>query len=285
MAIKGKNWLRGAEFDQASKQYGDKVRRALMFGDSWFHYPVNRASTYRPDLTVQIARQFRNTLVLDEGRAGRASSHWKIALPRIRNAISSYDFDAILLSTGGNDVVGSEMGEYLKEVEEPPAPGVHPFGPVPSEVRDHVRLDCFRRALDYAITDLDVVVRHRDAFSQRTPVLLHTYDYVFPDGRRWKLGPIESGPWIAPAFKIIGLDVVNVAAHFKKAKVVTDWMLEQFAARLLAYASMRNNVRVVNSLGTLSKPSDWHNELHPTKAGFQRIAIEHWVPALTGLLK
>jgi hypothetical protein len=49
-------------------------------------------------------------------------------------------------------------------------------------------------------------------------------------------------------------------------------MLQQFSA-LLASLGTHSKVTVINSQGTLPpKTSSWHNELHPSKAGFNIFA-------------
>lgn len=272
MKIKGKNNLNLREFDQAIKTYPE-ARRALCFGDSWFQYPVQPI-----DLNKTLARRFKGTLFLNEGVAGRASSQWKRALPRIGRAIREYQFDAILLSNGGNDVVGSELVEYLKEADQAQAAGVWRFGRIPPEVRDHVRLDRFDRALEYAITDLEEIVQCRDQGAPNSTILVHTYDYVYPSGTPWRLGPLEQGPWIKPAFVDVGLEDES------RIRVVTNWMLDQFSARLQAYASTKLRMRVIGSLGTLSKRTHWNDELHPSRSGFAKLSTSAWVPALLDLL-
>lgn len=290
MTIRGNNRLQLRSFSEKSNEYGNRVKRALTFGDSWFRLPMNRLNNYRADVTTALARRFRGTLFLDEGLPGRDSKHWQKALPRIRDAIKTFKFDAILLSTGGNDIVGQELEWVLKPTTER-GPDTHAaFGQVPAEVRRYVRLVNFQNRLDKAITDIDVVVRQRQGPSRDAPVFLHTYDYVYPNGKPWRLhfkslNIYETGPWIAPAFKAIGLDVVNTAEHLRKAKIITDWMLYRFAERLATYASNQRDVHVVRSLGILGGPEEWNDEIHPTREGFQRIADAHWIPALANDLR
>jgi hypothetical protein len=48
-------------------------------------------------------------------------------------------------------------------------------------------------------------------------------------------------------------------------------MLQQFAAKLTSLIGPK--VTVINSQGTLaSQTGSWHNELHPSKAGFEGFA-------------
>jgi hypothetical protein len=76
-----------------------------------------------------------------------------------------YDFDAILLSGGGNDVVDAELKEFAKkEVELQIGGRVDWVDAVPEVVRKHLRLDILDKALSYAMADLGLVVKLRGAF-------------------------------------------------------------------------------------------------------------------------
>ena len=249
------------------------AKRCLAFGDSWFQYMP------RPiDIEKQLARTFKGTLFLDEAVPGRDSAQWKLGLPRVQREIGTFRFDAILLSSGGNDVVGDELLEYVKTAAQAQAAGTTNWGPIPSEVFDHIRLDRFEHALGYAIADFREIVQYRNMYSRDTVVFVHTYDYIYPSGDPFDLGPVTVGPWAKPALEAVGL------VDPDRQRVVTNWLLDQFAIALKAYASQNANVRVVDSRGTLSSRRQWQNEIHPTKSGFALIAAECWVPALTGIL-
>jgi hypothetical protein len=274
MTIIGQNNLGTiAQYATAVEKFPD-AKRALCFGDSWFQYPPKLI-----DLNKQLAKRFKGTLFMSEGVAGRDSISWKIGLPRIQREIGSFGFHAILLSNGGNDVVGGELPEYVKRAEQAQSAGSTPWGPIPPEVFDHVRLDRFEQALQYAITDFKEVVQYRDSYSAASIICVHTYDYVYPSGDPFQLGPIMVGPWVKPALDNVGLtDPV-------KQRIVTNWLLDQFARELGAYVSSCANMRLIDSRGTLTTKQQWANEIHPKAAGFAAIAEQHWVPALTGILQ
>lgn len=273
MAIMGNNNLATiAAYNKAVLAHPD-AKRALCFGDSWFQYPP------RPiDLNKQMAKAFRNTLFMNEGVAGRDSAQWKVALPRIQREIGSFQFDAILLSNGGNDVVGEEMQEFVKTASQAQSAGTNDWGAIPPEVFDHVRLETFQHALEYTIKDLKEIIQYRDGTSPKSIICVHTYDYIYPNGKPFKLGPITVGPWVKPALDGVGL------TDSRQQRVVTGWLVDQFARSLKAFASQTPNMRVIDSRGTLTSARQWANEIHPTATGFAAIARQCWVPALTGVL-
>ena len=272
MAIAQNNLSRVADYDRAVRDHPE-AKRALCFGDSWFQYPPDPI-----DINKQLARKFKGTLFMSEGVAGRDSASWKIGLPRIQREIGSYQFDAILFSNGGNDVVGEEMFEFVKSAGQLQSVGSTNWGPIPPEVYDHVRLDRFEVALQYAITDFKEVVDYRDTSSPQSIIFVHTYDYIYPSGDPFELGPITVGPWVKPALDGVGL--TDPAGQ----RVVTGWLLDQLAAALKSYASLKPNFRVVDSRGVLTSKRQWANEIHPTKSGFAAISRERWIPQLTGIL-
>lgn len=268
-----KNNLTRGEYARAVRDHPDATR-ALCFGDSWFQYVPHPT-----DLNKQLAKLFRGTLFLREGLTGRDSAQWKAALPRIEGHIASYRFDAILLSAGGNDVVGEEMFEFVKRPGDAQVPGQTDWGVVPPEVRDHVHLDTFALAMRYAMVDIRRVIELRDRHSPSSRIFVHTYDYIFPDGKAFKLGPFKLGPWVKPALDSVGL------AGLGPQRVLTGWLVDRFALELKALVSQHRHMALVDSRGTLKTAAQWENEIHPTAKGFETIARQCWKPALTGTLR
>ena len=269
----GRNNLTLQQFDKAIVKYPE-AKRALCFGDSWFQYVPHPT-----DLNKQISKLFKETLFLREGVAGRDSAMWKAALPRIQREIGTYQFDAILLSNGGNDIVGEELKEFVKTASQPQSPGNSPWGEIPEPVFDHIRLETFEHALRYAIKDIKEVVQCRDLYSRSSIIYVHSYDYIWPSGIGYKLGPIKMTPWVKPFLDRVGL----TDAH--KQRVVTSWLLDQFARELRAFVSQHPNITLVDSRGALRTKQQWENEIHPTAAGFESIARRFWKPALSAVLR
>ncbi len=261
-----------AKFDVLARK-NPSAARALFFGDSWFQYPGKPI-----DLNKQISRHFRRTAFLNLSVAGRDSASWKRGLPSVQRAIQEYRFQAILLSCGGNDIVGDELAEFVKRADQPQACGTTEWGEIPAAVRDHVRLDRFHCALNYAIADFQEVIDCRNSTSPTSIVYLHTYDYVYPSGKPFTLGPITAGPWVKDALDQVGL------TDAKTQRVVTTWLLDQFACRLRRYASVVPNIHVIDSRNTLRSAAEWADEIHPNATGFARIAKRCWLPQLTGVL-
>lgn len=271
MPVFGPNRFDRENLFRAAVERHPKAKRALFFGDSWFQYPFSDK-----DLAKQIPRHFKSTLFFNRGLAGRDSAQWKRGLAEIQDLIREYDFDAILLSGGGNDVVGEELEEFIKKEDEfQPGSRIDWGGPIPEVVRKHLRLDIFDKALGFAIADLNLVVKLRDRFSPRSIIYVHTYDQIFPDGRGFR-GLKKA--WVQPTLNKAGL------TDPAQQRELSNWLLAQFARRLEKLVADNNkktdNMRLVNSLGTLTTPAQWENEIHPNEKGFRRIAEKCWVPLL-----
>jgi hypothetical protein len=74
------------------------------------------------------------------------------------------------------------------------------------------------------------------------------------------------GPWLKPTFELRRFP--NQQAAFEVVKA----MLQQFAARLTVLAG-KPRVTLLHGQGTLvPQKSSWHNELHPSRAGFEQFA-------------
>ncbi len=272
MKIQPNNFDNLSRYDKAVQSHS-AAPRALCFGDSWFQY-----IPHATDLNKQLARLFKGTLFLNEGVAGRDSGSWKRGLNRIYEEIGVYQFDAILLSAGGNDVVGKELKEFVKEASRPQSVGGADWGAIPPLVQKHIRLAAFKQALNFAISDLEEVIQFRDQNSRKSVICVHTYGYIWPNGKPFKLGPIKEGPWVKPFLDDVGV------TDIEDQRIITSWLIDQFAERLFWLASNHVNLRVIDSRNILTKQEQWENEIHPTAEGFAQIAKKCWVPALTGIL-
>ena len=119
---------------------------------------------------------------------------------------------------------------------------------------------------------LDAYTRLIKLIQRRTPeacsIFIHNYDYAYPDGRG-----VGSTAWIKPAL------VASKVPEGLHRDVVKYW-IDQFTD-VLKQAQMLYPARIhlVDGRGTLLK-NEWANELHPTAAGFQKLAVQKWVPEL-----
>ena len=135
---------------------------------------------------------------------------------------------------------------------------------------------------------IGVVTRLSEAhFGERVRVVVHGYDHAIPDGRGYLGGSwLLPGPWLEPGFRRKGYVPADsrrrVAALGTNAAVVRE-LIDRHNAMLgrlvrdLAKEGL-GHVRYVDLRGTLCGDvpagyrADWNDELHPTRAGFDRVA-------------
>jgi hypothetical protein len=107
------------------------------------------------------------------------------------------------------------------------------------------------------------LIRIRDAFAPHAPIFVHAYDFAIPTG----ISACHlAGPWLQPS--LIDRGWPGLAP----GTLIVKTILVQFRAMLERLANdPAHNMVLVETQGTLA-PGDWANELHPTGAGFGKIA-------------
>ena len=162
--------------------------------------------------------------------------------------------DAILVSGGGDDVVGDQFIVYLDY-----------FG---GNLSNRIQ-----GVVDSIEASYQALFSFRDLHAPTTPIFGHCYDYASPNG----VGVVFQGPWLQPSLSFSGYNYAEGLAIVKDA-------IDQLYAMLNGLASVKkNNFFLVDTRGTLtrdaSQPLGFANEIHPYSAGFLALANK-FVPAL-----
>jgi hypothetical protein len=261
------------DFENGIAEHPDRPR-VICFGDSWFNYPLKLI-----DLNKQLERLYRKAYFYNESVLGRESGELKKLRPRLQQLLQHYQFDVLLLSMGGNDVVGSELREFIKRGSEPQDFGTRAWGRVPALVNQHIHLASFESALRYIASDYQQIVDLRNQVRPDCEIVMHNYDYPWPDGKAYKLfGKKLAGPWIKPFMEEVDVN------DFASQRLICSWLIDQFTEVQRELASRNQRIRCVDSRGLVIKAADWDNEIHPKRAGFRRIAEVAWKPVLDSLL-
>lgn len=175
---------------------------------------------------------------------------------------------AILLSGGGNDVAGETFSMLLNHRRS----GLPPLNDgVVSGVIDE-RLRGAVVALAAAVTRLS-----EQLFGQGIPILVHGYDHPVPDGRGYLGGFwVLPGPWLEPGFRRKGYDDLAERCALMKALIDRfNDVLADVAGRPglehMIYVDLRGSLST--KLAGDAYQDWWDNELHPTKKGFEKVAL------------
>ena len=226
----------------------------LAEGDSWFDYPVplfgggiiNRLEDLVGVPILNLAKagdEVRNMLGVEER---------KVLINQLsKGSPAGGKWDVLLFSGGGNDIVGDPMALWVREFDSSVAP------------RKLINQPRFQVALDLVKAGYEDLIELRDSLSPETHLVFHSYDFAIPDGR----GVCFMGPWLKPTF-----DIRNFKTRPPASAVVKE-MLQQFAKMLKKLKKDNENISIINTQGTLrARTSSWHNELHPSRSGFNKFA-------------
>jgi len=239
----------------------------LAIGDSWFNYPVtddNIPISLPNFVDFSIIHQLRkignpHPLVLNLAYPGKASTEvlsykkQKWYMDQLTNGpwVNGKGPDAILVSMGGDDLVGDQFAIYLTYGGATNAPSKRLNG-----------------VLDLVAASYLDLFELRDNFDHTIPVFGHCYDFPDPSGT-----PIAGflGPWLRPS-----LDFA-LYEYPEYDRTIAHKMVESFYDTLKGLADdPDNNFHLVNTKGTLTCddvwPTGWANELHPYEYGFKQLA-------------
>ena len=262
MEIMKKRGVKGlAPAGKAPKRRGPAAARAVsqplqVFaeGDSWFDYPI---PFFGGGIIPRLEKQL-GVPVLNLAKAGDEARNMmgveqrkKLANWLRRGCPAGGDWDALLFSGGGNDIVGEPMVLWITDFR----PGVSP-----ARLIDQPRFDA---ALALVRSSYEDLIQLRDTLSPNTLLVFQAYDFAIPDGR----GICHMGPWLKPSLDLRRFPTRTAGFGVVKA------MLTQFAVMLKDLETSHRGVKFINGQGTLAvTPRSWHNELHPSKAGYNKFA-------------
>ncbi len=228
--------------------------RVFAEGDSWFDYPApffggGVVDRLQKRLGVPILNMAKAG---DETRFMLGVEQRQLIARRLREGCpDGSPWELMLFSGGGNDIAAQPLALWLRDYK------------VVAPAKDLLNQTRFAHVLALVRAAYEDLIALRDLHSPQTRLLFHGYDFAIPDGR----SICGYGPWLKPAF-----DVHGFPADMVVSTAVVREMLTQFAAMLTALA-MLPRVHLVDTQGTLAPtPASWHNELHPSKSGFNLMA-------------
>lgn len=258
------NVARHKKHREITKFAGPEPLNLHALGDSWFDYPLD-GNTPIPFYSSAIvadsqlgAKGNPKPNILNRAVAGQASTAvltWENQSTMVDDWINPANWingklDAILVSMGGDDIVGDQLAIYL----------TYGGGVKTASSR-------FQGVLDLVGASYSDLFALRDLFTPGVPIFGHCYDYALPNGIP---AAAVFGPWLHPSF--------NFAYYnFSDSRQVVVDMINKFQSMLNGLASVAaNKFYVVDTTSTIAannaSPDGWANELHPYPPGFGRLA-------------
>jgi lysophospholipase L1-like esterase len=177
-----------------------------------------------------------------------------------------FEFDLVLISAGGNDFVDAFLQQTFR-------------GAGRMSVEEAFRRVVETGRYEQVLAAYRALIARFQAIRPQTPILAHSYDYPQRIGQpaQLTLGNIGAaalltqgvGPWI-------GNRIAHVLPGVTEQRAFARRLIDGFAERVLEpLRDARDTGRVfdfVDLRGTLRQPSQWFDEMHPTGAGFARLA-------------
>jgi hypothetical protein len=261
---------RGARMrSQTNKAAAQQPLDFLAIGDSWFDYPLNgNDPSFGSTAIIAQLTQLGSPppLVLNYALYGQATTSVLTYenQEKIIDAVTDPSQwvngapDGILVSMGGDDLVGDQFAIYLD---------------YEGSGLDATRFQGALGSVRASYLDLFAL---RDAVLPGKPIIGHCYDYAIPNG----VAPLCAGPWLQPSLDFSGYDLAE-------GLTIVSSMIDGFYAMVSALAAdSTNNFILADTRGTLVRQTGvangWANELHPYPAGFTLLA-QRFLPALQAL--
>jgi hypothetical protein len=270
---------------QQKLEAGNYERVFLAEGDSWFDI-FTPSPLHQPNLLNSLRVPWRSALV-DISHVGDTAEAMATGTQaaHTRQLLDMFTFNALLLSAGGNDLKDAFMDLFMRNAvaaaRGEPAKSAMDILDVETKAANDIIAKVCDRVAQW------IGLRSGSKLNQRTPVILHGYDYLQPrpaGARLWIDGAVVKGPWIYPVLKEKGASDEQMR---EKAHTVIDKFNEALADRLDGmpgvYLLNTRNTLTLAAPGTDHRSNDWMDEIHPTPEGFDKLASAKWNPQLTAV--
>jgi hypothetical protein len=257
-------------YKQLSENYGYlNPIRILAEGDSWFAYPRQFLVAGAPANIIDHLAGMDNLLILNTSANGDEitdiiSGEQKLFLLK---HLHQMDFDLVLLSGGGNDIVGRYdfgflLNDKLPEMEW-------------RECINTTRLFIKIRQVELAYRE--IVERILDVHTDMR-IVVHTYDFPLPSEAGFELFDVfpVGRSWMYPYFMEKG-----ITEKSDQRKIIRNMLLRLKSTLHKIEKDYPDNLTVVNTQGLL-EDRHWLNEIHPTTNGFGLIAQKIYFEGIIG---
>jgi hypothetical protein len=162
----------------------------------------------------------------------------------------------ILFSGGGNDIVDKNMLSLLNKYQ----PGM--------TAMDCINQTQFTARIQAIKGGYEKLIELRDRYRPGVPIVTHAYDFAIPTGKPVCFFGIPIGPWIKNM-----QEQKDIRDALLQKQIVT-YMLQSLARMQEELENQHSQMVYIRTQGTLDPATDWGDELHPTKAGFKKVATK-----------
>lgn len=236
---KWSNYWRNRRYFRMAKKLPD-IPHLLAEGDSWFQHPLLK------DIIDNLGRFYPVYCLSAAGDTIRnyiKEGSFIQEIARINPAV-------LLISGGGNDVLGKNLTKFLaKSIYSPLEPKDFFSDELINEM--HALSEIYRTIFDYYETHLP-----------NLHIIVHGYDYPQPVAPGTK-----ERNWIGKY-----LDEKGIKDESERSTVIR-YLMDEFNASLKEAASEFNNTHYLDLRGIVMK-NQWYDEIHPNNTGYQNVSLK-----------
>ena len=233
------NTVRRSRFRRQFKKTGPLV---IAEGDSWFLFP-------KPGVKDTIDYLLKNYRILSLADAGDEISDY-LKNGELINKVEKFKPDFVLISGGGNDIVGPEIKEVLNTNYN----GGDNFEQLLNVDKFEIKLNLLRDGYSELILGIMKL-------SAKTKIFIHGYDYILSNPSK---KVIKSG-WANKYMIEVGIKDEKIRRSLIK------YLIDSFNDMLADFSNTLENVFYVDNRGTVNF-DEWMDEIHPNNSGYQKIA-------------
>lgn len=246
--------------------------RILIEGDSWAEHPLVANLSWSLHLRLRNLVHILN--ISESGDLIFNMAHGK-QFKKLRAFLESsrFDFDMLLLSGGGNDILVNDQPEFQLSNILKAGKGKAP--------ESYIKADTWKLSLERIVESYRIILDMAKEVNPNLLIHAHNYDYIYPRNRGADVIVIPDvlGPWVFPVMQDLKITDQEIQ------KRITDYMLEQFNQALASLAEEYAQFDYSHTLGTLPSHTswglnlpNWDDEIHPNSKGFARLVEAKLAP-------
>jgi len=225
----------------------------LAEGDSWFEYPI-----WLEDTIDHLTND--HSIYCVSGAGDELADMVNASDPEYEDALNfiledqKLKLSGILLSGGGNDIVGETFYGFLEDFD------------ATKSAEAHINARSFDEKFKEISENYKKIIRDiRETWGSETPIFIHGYDHANPlPDQGLKVPPLDG--WLGEWMRKRGIHEEPLQREI--VKLMIDRLYDEL--KLISEDPSFPNVWLVDNRGLVG--DDWNDELHPTDEGYSRVA-------------